>query len=330
MRLGVTGETRKSAGIYTNRVVDLHTRRIRYFIAVAEELHFGRAAARFLIAQQAMSRQIRELERELGVTLFDRTTRSVALSPAGSALLEMSRRLLTTLDEGVTAARVAAREATGVLTVGFRFGVAAELTGPILAAAEEALPDVRVELRELDFLEPRRTFSDGHIDVAFIRTPFDRTDLRFEPLFHEPLVAAVGHRHPLAKRKTIGVADLADVEIVVADYQDPALRRYWTLEDQLGRPPARLVRTASMTEELELVSAGMACSITVAAAARFMAHPGVRYIPIDDVAPCATGLAWDPQRESSLVREFVALALEVCDQQRHTVTFIEDPFRLAT
>ncbi|MDO8213115.1 LysR substrate-binding domain-containing protein [Conexibacter sp. CPCC 206217] len=306
--------------------MDLHTRRLRYFFAVAEELHFGRAAARFFVAQQAMSRQIRELEQELGVQLFERTTRAVRLTAAGEELLVAARGALRTLDEGVAAAQRAGRSSVGSLTVGFRFGLALELTDSILAAVAREHPGLRVELRELDYVEPWRAYADGRIDLAILRGPFSERSVRFVPLFSEPLVAAVGQRHPLARKHAVTVAELAEVQLVAADARDPVWHRYWTLEEQLQQPPERLIHTSSLTEELELVAAGVACSVTVAAAARYLSHPGVSYIPITAVEPCTTGLAWKPERETALVRAFVATAVEVRDREHEIVRSIEHPF----
>jgi DNA-binding transcriptional LysR family regulator len=306
--------------------VDLNTRRLRYLLALADELHFGRAAARFFIAQQAMSRQIRDLERDLGVTLFERTTRSVSLTPEGAAFAEAAREVLAALDTGVDAARALGRTTAGVVNVGFRLGAALELTEPILESLARTHPQIEVALHELDFREPWRTFADGQMDLAIIRAPFRHAELRFAPLFTEPLVAALSHRHPLAAQASVSVDELRSETIVVADSTDPTWHSYWSLEAHFGGPPKRLAHTTSLTEELELVAAGVACSITVAAAARYMPRPGVSYVPITGVPPCTTGLAWNPETVSPPARQFIEMAIEVRDREIELVAYIEDPF----
>jgi DNA-binding transcriptional LysR family regulator len=314
------------AATYNGFVVDLHTRRLRYFVAVAEELHFGRAGARFFVAQQAMSRQIRELEAELGTALFLRTTRTVRLTPAGEELLAAARTILETLDAGVLAAQRASRTSVGQLTVGFRFGVALELTEPLLTAVGEEHPGITIELRELEYSDPARACSQGKVDVAILRGPVTGSSLHFVPLYSEPLVVAVAHRHPFARRASVPVTELAAVTIAAAESQDQVWHRFWTLEDVLGHTPERLINAGSLTEELELVAAGVACAINVAAAKRYLPHPGVTYVPIDAASRCTTGLAWEPERETPLVRDFVSTALAVRDREAAVVQFIEDPF----
>jgi DNA-binding transcriptional LysR family regulator len=306
--------------------VDVNTRRLRYMLALADELHFGRAAARFFIAQQAMSRQIRDLERDLGVALFERTTRSVRLTAEGTAFVTAARTAVAAIDEGVKAARVRGRAAAGEVNVGFRIGAALELTELILAEIARTDPHIKVTLHELDFRDPWRTYDDGQMDLAIIRAPFSHADLRFQPLFGEPLVAAVSHRHPLAALPSISVQTLAKETIAVADSSDPSWYRYWSLETHLGHQPKRIHPTTSLTEELELVAAGVACSITIASAARYMPRPGVHYIPITGVPPCLTGLAWNPMTASPQTLRFVETAVAVRDESRAVVEYIENPF----
>ncbi len=308
--------------------MDVHTRRLRYFVTVAEELHFGRAAERHFIAQQAISRQIRDLEEEVGTTLFTRTTRHVSLTSAGQVLLEAARSSLATLDEGIDAARAAARSSVGVLTVGFRFGAALELTAPILAAMTRDHPGVEVDLRELDFRVPGRTYDNKKVDVAITRTPTSCSELKLVPLLREPRVVAIGTGHPLSRNTSITVEDLDQTPIVVGDSNDEEWFAYWTLEKEYGGRSKPIIRVGSMMEELQLVAAGQACSITTAAAARYLPRPGITFVPIDGIDACTTFLAFEPPG-SPAVHAFIETAVAVAEQETELVEFIANPFESA-
>lgn len=308
--------------------MDVNTRRLRYFVAVAEELHFGRAAAQFYIAQQAMSRQIRELESELSVQLFDRDTRSVALTADGMRFLTYVRSALAAFDEGVRVAQVGDPTSTP-LRIGFRFGAALELTGPILAAVASQRPGLHLELRELNYRSLDRTYDDDDVDVSIIRQTVDAMPGGFQPLFAEPRVAAFARTNELATRDEVSVDDLRDQTIVVGDRDDPQWVSYWTLEPELGQPPRSLVRAGSQIEELEIVAAGQACSVIGASAARFMPHPGIVYIPISGIDPCVVGISWDPDNTDPRVGEFVSIAKTICASLPDLVSFISDPFGTA-
>lgn len=306
--------------------MDFHTRRLRYFVAVAEELHFGRAAARFYIAQQAISRQIRDLEAEMGVVLFERSTRQVALTPPGEVFLYAAREVLAALDDGIHAAKAMGRSAVGVVTVGFRSGAALELTSGILAEMRRAHPGIRVEMRELDFRVPERTHDDERVDVAILRTPFEQPGRRWAPLFSEPRVLAVAAADPLAARESVRVADFAERPVVVAQSRDESWTRYWTVDEERGGPPPSVVLSTSILEEMELVAAGEGCAVTMASACRYMPHPGVTYVPILDAARCEHALVWDPKADSGLARTFVDTALAVRDRETEVVRAIENPY----
>jgi DNA-binding transcriptional LysR family regulator len=310
--------------------VDVPTRKIRYFIAVAEELHFSRAAARLHIAQQALSKQVRELEDAVGAQLLDRTTRSVRLTPAGQEFLAAARRSLDALEAGVAAAQRAARGETGVLRVGFGIGAALELTDPIFAEFRSRYPDIDLELREYPLTVPSSGLSDGWAEVALVRLPQSAGGLAFEPLFVEPRVAGMRSDHPLAARPTVSVYELLGEPVTVVPTGDDAWHRFWTLDDYRGGRRARILSTSSHTEEIEYIAAGKAVTITVAGAARLTPRPGVSYLPIVDVPGCACAVGWRTGRVAPLVERFVAVATDVRDREQGIVHTIEHPFDGAT
>ena len=187
---------------------DLEVRQLRYFVAVAEELHFGRAAVRLGMAQPPLSRAIRDLERQLGVALLERTTRQVRLTAAGEVLLRDARTAL----EAVTAAARRARQA-GSPSPRLRVALKADVDGGLLpqildayCSDDAAMPP---ELVLGGFGKQAQALRDGHADVGLLLCPFDDRGLDSEPLLTEPLLAALAAVDPLAARTRLCLADLA-------------------------------------------------------------------------------------------------------------------------
>jgi DNA-binding transcriptional LysR family regulator len=306
--------------------VDVQTRRLRYFIALAEELHFSRAAAHLHIAQQALSKQIRELEDAVGAQLLQRSTRRVELTPAGAAFLETARATLAAFDEGVETARRLARGEGGTLRIGYAVGAALELTRPILEEFARRHPGVQVELREYSAHDRSAGLAPGSVDVAFLRPPISAPGVELTTLFVEPLFVGLPVGHPLAGRTRVSVHELVDEPIAVGDGQDAAAERFWML-DAYREPgaPRRILRAHSLTEELSLVSAGIACMITSAALARYTPHPGVRYVSIEDGPGAEVALAWREDARGVLVERFLDAAHAVRERETELVRAIEHP-----
>jgi len=301
-------------------VVDVTTRRLRYFVALAEELNFTRAAAGLVMSQQALSRQISELEATVGAALFERTPRRVELTAAGEALLTRARRMLHEFDRGVREAQRAAGVAGTSLRLGFAILAALELTGPILREFRARLPGVDLQLKEYSFADPSAGLARGESQVALLRAPVGIGDIEFEPLLDEPLVAAVCTTHPLASRESVMVADLLDEPITVGRSTDREWQSYWLLDrHRHGRPAPGVVHCSSVTEETELVAAGAAIAVTVAGAARYTPHPGVVLLPIADTPPSRIGVAWRKGACEPEVATFLQVAQEVRDRETEIV-----------
>lgn len=306
--------------------MDVATQKLRNFVVVAEELNISRAAARLFVTQQALSKQLRDLEDAIGVRLVERTTRSMALTPAGQAFLASVREALAALDAGVAAALSASRGVSGTVRLGFVMGGALELTAPILAEFATLCPDVQLELRETGFDDPSAGLADGSSDVAFVRLPLSVPDLDAVPLFVEPLVVALPVGHPLAGRTELAAADVIDEPLAVGRTADAVWRRYWTLDDRRGgRPPKAVRTTTSHTEELQVIAAGLACAITVAGAARYTPHPGVRYVPLTGVPGSTLAVAWRRGHRTPGVDRFVTAARRVREREPAIVATIESP-----
>jgi DNA-binding transcriptional LysR family regulator len=307
--------------------MDVTVRKLRYFAVVAEERHFTRAAARLFVAQQSLSRQIRDLEEEVGALLFYRTTRSVELTPAGVAFLAGVQSALASLDAGIEAARRHDAGAVGHLRIGFGLGAALELTPFIVEEFLRQFPHVEIEMREFGLLDQSAGLSDHWADVAIIRPPLADPSIVAHTLFTEPRVLTVSVRHALAQRETVSVADILDVPLAVGRSTDEEYRRFWSLQDfRTGMTEPLLTPTTSNTEEIELIAAGLACTVNPAAIMRYIPHSGVRYIPIVDVPGSALAIAWRRDRVSPLALAFNRVAQEVRDRETATVEGIENPF----
>ncbi|MBV9803442.1 MAG: LysR family transcriptional regulator [Solirubrobacterales bacterium] len=189
----------------------MELRHLRAFIAVAEELHFGRAAARLQISQSPLSQSIRSLEAELGVGLLERTTRRVTLLPAGEAFLPRAREALAAATQAVEDARATAAGELGHLDVGFT-GSMTYLLLPLLAKALRArLPRLRLQLHG-EMLTPDQVegLLSGRLDLGLLRPPLNHPGLQLEPIGSEPLVAVLPANHPLARQDRIPVSRLKD------------------------------------------------------------------------------------------------------------------------
>jgi DNA-binding transcriptional LysR family regulator len=305
--------------------VDATTWKLRGFVAVAEELHFSRAAARLNIAQQALSRQIQDLEAELRTKLLLRTSRSVELTPAGAEFLAVCRHTLKTFDDGVRAVQRIGVGDSGTLLLGFYVQAMLELTTPVLQEFERRCPGASVNLREYTFLDPSAGLASGETDLAVVRLPVSEPAMEFEVLFTEPRVDCVSAGHALADRNQVNVADIVDEPMTISRSHDPAYRDFWTLAEHRSGPPVELIETSSHVQELEIVATGRACSITAACASRFTPRAGVRFVALADVPGVQTALAWRRDELTPLAARFVQVAREMRERRPDLIRQIESP-----
>jgi DNA-binding transcriptional LysR family regulator len=224
----------------------MELRALRYFVMVAEELHFGRAAERLHIAQPAVSQQIARLERELGVQLFDRSPRRVRLTDAGSRVLGAARNTLAAADQ---VRAVATETAVPVLRIGTAAGLTARLERGIDVLRERS-PAFEVVLVDLPLTARLDALRRGELDVALARGTLVATGLRVQPAWSEPLLAVMSSMHPAAGRECVGIADLADCVLRVPSRTgDPQLHDaiHTALRDAGAHPP--LGRPAGTTQD---------------------------------------------------------------------------------
>jgi DNA-binding transcriptional LysR family regulator len=287
----------------------LDLRLVEYFVAVAEELHFGRAAERLHIAQPSLSQQIRRLEQQLGVTLLDRTSRRVELTPAGKTLLTEGRGVLVQAQRVLKLTRAAASER---LTVGFYGSAAVALLSDVLRVFTEQNRSIDVSLRELLFGSVEDILC-GEVDVAFTRLQPDQTELEVEVIHNEPRVAALPASHPLAARQSLAFADLQDAHFITNPVvASPGPPTRWLAEQQRHGLPGRVAAEASSLQEiLTLVATGRGVCLIPSAAARLHPRADVKYIEVRDADPAVVSLAWSRENHRPVVEAFVAAAREV-------------------
>jgi DNA-binding transcriptional LysR family regulator len=295
----------------------LDLRLVEYFVAVAEELHFGRAAERLHIAQPSLSQQIRRLENQLGVTLFERTTRQVRITPAGEALLHEGRRTLAQARRAVQATRAAGGER---LTVGFYGSAASALLPDALSLFGEQHPSVEVSVRDL-MLGSLDELVDGSVDLAFTRLLpgqrelecEDQIRLELEVLTHEPRVVALSVAHPLAGHESLRFADLTEEGFITnpAIEYDGAPPRWLAEQRRHGLSGRVAARAASVQEILTLVASGRGVSLVPASVTRDFPRDGIAYVPVIDADAAVVSLAWRAESLRPVVVAFIETARRV-------------------
>ncbi|MDK1361261.1 LysR family transcriptional regulator [Arthrobacter sp. zg-Y1219] len=256
----------------------------RSFIAVAEELHFGRAAVRLNMTQPPLSRQIQKLERELRVELLERDKRKVVLTAGGRAFLIEARKLVAAADRAPHTARRMAQGSAGIIRIGFTAASGYSLLGPILREIAEALPGVDVELQELVTSEQIQALSHGDLDLGLARPPFDTDRFESHLLFSEDLRLAVPSGHHLdTLDRAITAADLRDTPLIM--HSPTKARYFYDLAVRLiPIEHHNVIHTVSqILTMVALVAAGRGVAI-VPESARVLQFAGVSYLPLAGVA----------------------------------------------
>jgi DNA-binding transcriptional LysR family regulator len=293
---------------------DVHVRDLRYFATVAEELHFTRAAERLYVSQPALSKQIRALERQLGVELFRRDRHGVALTAAGSALLPHARRVLDAWAEGAAAVERARAAERGTLVVGMSTSPGrGGLLPAIRSRFTAAHPQTVVRLRQVNWEDPTAGLADGDADVAFVWLPLpDQERYAWTLIAEEPVHVALPETHPLAARAEIDFTDLLDEPFLALPESTGPLRDHWlALDARAGRPPRIGAEIAGTEETYEALVAGLGICLVATGNVPLLTLGGVVTRPVHGVAPSRYVLAWrreDGQRP--LVRGYA----EACRQ----------------
>lgn len=291
----------------------MELRQLRYFVVLAEELHFTRAAARIPLAQPALSQQIAKLERELGAALFDRVPGHVALTDAGHILLAHARSTLAAADGALAVVREHGQGERGTLRLGVFANGAAELNGPILQSFARRCPNAELSLLDLAWGDQVRALTEHRVDVAILRPPYDDERIELIELAVDPQVAMVPAAHPLADADVVAPQNLLDEPFIVAHPSAPAgWRDHWLLTDLRGGLAPRLSghAPASMTELFGAIAFGGAVTTTAASVERYLPGALVRYVPLEGAPGSPIAVARLRGRRGRLLDAFVDTALE--------------------
>lgn len=292
-------------------------RHVRAFVAVAEELNFTRAAERLHLAQQALSTQIRQLEERVGTRLVDRSTRHVALTPAGEAFLEQVRPLLISVEQAVAAAHAADR-GTERLTVGFLVGILHERVAQVLELFRARRPDVEVFVHFGDFLDSSAGLrTEPEVDVALVYGPGDRTGLALQYLWTDPLGAILAADHPLAQRE-FGARELLAEPTFEFPTRDPIWKAYWMqerLRQEYGLPARVVAQFKGIDALIEAARAGLGVHVASSLlGASLPPDRGVIFREMPELDPLHHYFATRAGDDRPIVREFLAAAREVFPQ----------------
>ena len=291
----------------------MELRHLRYFIAVAEELNFTRAAEKLHIAQPPLSQQIQHLEAELGFQLFRRTKRTVHLTAAGQVFFEEAGKILQQVDRAIQLGRQTSRGELGQLTIGFVSSSAHNVVPAILQAFRTRCPAVKLELHELTTNEQLQRLRFGQIDIGFVRPPVEEDGINAEIVFREPLIAALPETHHLADRPQVELRQLSTEPFILfprslaPGLYDPIV----SLCQQAGFSPIAAQEAIQMQTIVSLVAAEMGVAIVPASMQNFQ-RSGVVYKALpESTCIVAIALIWrsDP---TAAVQRF----LEVARQQQ--------------
>jgi DNA-binding transcriptional LysR family regulator len=287
-------------------MTDLDLRKLRYFVAVASELNYARAAKSLHIAQPVLSRQISALENELGVILFERSKRGTQLTEAGSVVREEATALLRAAAALQRRARVAGREGSH-FTIGFMPGL---IVTPIIRLMEERFLGLRVDVVRTSWDDQIEMVYDGRVDASFVRLPVPRRGLTIVPLFTESRVVVLPRDHPMTRQLEVTVADLATLDLI----QDPDAVPEWRDAVEKQRPTAlstdrvKLPTTRTVEEKLEQVAVGRGIVVLPKSTAMFYTRPDVVHREVIDLADGEVALAFDARRTSPEIAAIVEIA----------------------
>ena len=283
---------------------------LRCFVAVAEELHFGRAADRLNMTQPPLSRQIQVLERVLGVSLLDRTSRSVRLTHAGSNFLLEARRVLRLADSAILNARRIAQGDAGRLAIGFTAASGYSILPRLIQLARAELPNVDLTLREMVTQEQVEALGDGRIDIGLLRPPMNRLEFDSTMLTNEPLLAALPSGDPRLAKAVLDLSDFDGLPLIMystegAQYFHDMLV---TLLRNAASSPVFVQYMSQIHSMLSLVHAGLGAAL-VPEAATSLHFDGVHFRPVvtDPPKPVELVMTWRKGNENPALGRFLAL-----------------------
>lgn len=292
----------------------IELRHLRYFITVAEELHFGHAAERLHMAQPPLSQQIRQLEEQLGFQLFYRTKRSVQLTEAGQVFLTDCRKLFKQLDQAIETGRQVSRGESGQLVIGFVSSAAYNVLPEILRSFRTKFPAIRLELHELPTNEQLKWLHARRLDIGFLRPPIEDRTLCVSTIMREPMVVALPEAHILADGSKVTLSSLAGEPFIL--FPRPLAPRAYdqiiSLCQQAGFSPNIVQEAMQMQTIVSLVAGGIGVAI-VPVSLQNMQRTGVVYKPLQEQTPCSEiAVAWRNDDRSPTIEPFLAVVQQIC------------------
>jgi DNA-binding transcriptional LysR family regulator len=288
--------------------MDVHGRELRYFVAVAEELHFTRAAERLFVSQPALSKQIRMLERQLGEPLFERGRRGVRLTPVGTALLPHAQRVLAEWDTAWEVVKRAKTEQRATLVVGMSTSPGrGGMLPAIRSRFSAAQPGAKLTLRQVSWDDSTAGLADGSSDVAFVWLPIpDAGRYRWIVVADEPRLVAMPATHPLAGKEIIDFADLLSEPFLALPDSAGPLRDYWlAIDARGGRPPVIGAEITSADETYEALVDGRGVCLLATGNAPLLTRGDVVTRPVRGIPPSRLALAWRQDDRRSLVLAYL-------------------------
>jgi DNA-binding transcriptional LysR family regulator len=299
---------------HTHRIYSgqMELRHLRYFVAVAEEQNITRAASRLHVSQPPLSRQIRNLEDELGIALFDRDAKAVRLTEAGRIFLAEARIILQRAETAVEMAKDVAGGKRGEIRIGYAPSLTVELLPRALRYFRESSPGVSVQLHDLSTQEMLRGITNGKLNAALLvqLPPKALTGLVFEELQHHPVCVAIHPAHPLARARRVGLEQVAKERLVAFTLVDYPEHQGWIagLFAPLNRPPQIVEEHDSITSLIAAVESGRGAAL-IAQPLKGLASPRLKIRPLQPAPPpLGVGIAYNKKFRSTLTDNFIAAA----------------------
>jgi DNA-binding transcriptional LysR family regulator len=293
--------------------MDVHLRDLRYFLAVAQQLHFTRAAETLYVSQPALSKQIRALERQLRVQLFEREPGGVRLTRAGAELMPYAEQMLGRWDGARSAL---SRVSDCSLVVGMHTSPGRGLLPAVRARMVASCPAVELELRHAPWGDRTAGLSDGSVDAAFVWLPLPQPPYRWVTVAREQRLVALPNDHRLAAGESVSMTDLLDEPFLALPESAGPLREFWLAVDDRDGHPVRIGAEISDTEETyEAVASGIGICLLAAGNAPIFARGDVTMLPVRDLSPSELVLAWNERHFPPLLETFASLCEEVASAE---------------
>jgi DNA-binding transcriptional LysR family regulator len=293
---------------------NIELRHLRYFVAVAQELNFGRAAKRLKITQPSLSRQIQKLERELAVKLFERLPSKIQLTQAGELFLIEVQPILAKVQQGIQIAQRASRGEIGHLKIGFQGSAVYDLIPNSIRAFRESFPHVDVMIQLMGTKDQISAIANNQLDLGFVVPPINHSNIKVETIFQEPIVVVLPENHLLANKTEITIADLEDEPLILAsrDRGCGLFEEIFNLYYQAGLRPNVIYAAREMQVMLGFVAAGMGISL-LPAYVQNLQRLGVVYRSLKPHAPIVElAIAYQNNNHRSTVQAFLEIVHQQC------------------